>query len=137
MCGAIRRRKLGLAVTRLKNIRSTSLAGRRASVGRWIFFGIIDRMHDVGRHDDDQLALVLLEVRGTEQRPQDRQIAKARVFLQDGVAAVLQQAADREASPLPSSIVVSARRTVSAGIRQAVHRDRADIGQFADLGAGP
>src|SRR5690606_41960995 len=55
------------------------------------------RIHDIGRHDDDELRLLAAEAVRAKERAEDRDIAEARELLQFPLDIVLEEACDRKA----------------------------------------
>jgi hypothetical protein len=75
----------------LADIGVAEAIGRQANVGR------VDRLHQIGGHDDHQLGLVALEAARLEQAAQDRDIAQARHLVDRVAGFVVEQARDHEA----------------------------------------
>ena len=80
------------------------------------------RAHDIRGDDDDELGLLALKARGAEQRADDRQVAQPGNLLISVLILSWISPAIAKLSPLPRRIVVSARRTVSAGISRSPTR---------------
>src|SRR5579863_10509784 len=76
-CLLLRLRAVDVAIEQLPLVARRAESIRRQLQGRRVG----DRSHDVGRHDDDELALVAQESVVTEQWPQNRHVTEPGKFL--------------------------------------------------------
>ena len=104
---------------RSSTTRSKSDAGCIPSVGSFEAWPLRHRPHDIRGDDDNQLGLLALKARGAEQRAKDGRSPSHGNLLISVLVLSWIRPAIAKLSPLPRRIVVSARRTVSAGISRS------------------